>query len=271
MRHLTQSGNGAARYIDEGDARLRGGEPDPGPSFAEVEALVAANRRKDEFLATISHELRSPLACIQYAVRLLGRQAGEAVAPQPMQALIERQLHRMSHLLDELLDVSRITSGHWHLQRERVDLRVIVSNAIETLESDLHARKHRLSIELPDVPVWLQADSGRLEQVFVNLLANASRYTDAGGELAVWLHAREGQAIVRVRDSGIGIASAALPYIFDLFRQGNPADPRSRAGLGVGLAVVRNLVELHGGSITAASAGPGRGSEFAVRLPTEER
>lgn len=233
----------------------------------QVEELASASRRKDEFLAMLSHELRSPLASMHYAVRLLGKQMGDASAQQRMQALIERQLHRMTHLVDELLDVSRITSGRLHLQRERVDLRGVVRNAIETLESDIAERNHQLSTELPDAPVWLEGDPGRLEQVFVNLLANASRYTDAGGTLAVWVHAKDGQAVVRVRDSGIGMAPDALPHIFDLFKQGNEADPRSKAGLGVGLAVVRNLVELHGGSVTAASAGPGRGSEFTVRLP----
>jgi two-component system CheB/CheR fusion protein len=187
-----------------------------------------------------------------------------------MHALIERQLGRMTHLVDELLDVSRITSGQLHLQRQRLDLRDVVSHSIETLEWHLLERNQRLATELPDAPVWLQADPARLEQVFVNLLANASRYTDAGGQLAVWVHTRDGEAIIRVRDSGIGIASEALPHIFDLFKQGDAADPRSKAGLGVGLAVVRNLVELHGGTVTAASAGVGQGSEFTVRLPTED-
>jgi signal transduction histidine kinase len=236
----------------------------------QVEALASANRRKDEFLAMLSHELRSPLASLHYAVRVLGKQTGEASTQQRMQALIERQLGRMTGLIDELREVSRITNGRVRLQRERIDLRVIVSNAIETLEPDINERKHRLATELPDAPVWLQADPGRLEQVFVNLLANASRYTDAGGELKVWVHARRGQAIVRVRDSGIGIAPEALPHIFELFKQGNETDPRSKAGLGVGLAVVRNLIELHGGSVTAASGGSRQGSEFTVRLPTED-
>jgi signal transduction histidine kinase len=235
----------------------------------QIEALVSASRRKDEFLAMLSHELRSPLASMSCAVRFLRAPKGEVCAQQRMQALIERQLQRLTGLVDQLLDISRITSGRMHLQRERIDLRVIVNHAIETLEANLSERKHRLGIELPNAPVWLQADSGRLEQVFVNLLANASRYTDAGGELSVWVHARAGQAIVRVRDSGIGIAAEALPHIFDLFEQGNAADPRSREGLGVGLAVVRNLVELHGGSVNVASAGSGQGSEFTVRLPTE--
>ncbi len=234
-----------------------------------VEELAAANRRKDEFLAILSHELRSPLTSIHNAVRFLGSQILETPAQRRMQALMERQLGRMTQLVDELLDVSRISNGHLHLQRERLDLRAIVSHAIETLESDIKERNHRLTTALPDAPVWLQADPCRLEQVFVNLLANASRYTDAGGQLSIWVHTNGRQAIVRVRDSGIGIAPEALPYIFELFRQADKTDLRSRAGLGVGLAVVRKLVELHGGSVTVASAGSGQGSEFTVRLPTD--
>jgi signal transduction histidine kinase len=234
-----------------------------------VEELATANRRKDEFLAMLGHELRSPLAAIQNAVRLLSSQTGETPPGQRTQALIERQVRRMTQLVDDLLDVSRICHGRLHLQRERIDLRAVVSNAIETLESDINERQHRLTTALPDVPVWLQADPWRLEQVFVNLLANASRYTDAGGELAVWMHTRDGQAVVGIRDSGIGIAPDALAHIFDLFRQADAAAPSSKLGLGIGLALVRNLVELHGGSVTAASAGVGQGSEFTVRLPRE--
>jgi signal transduction histidine kinase len=234
-----------------------------------VEELATANRRKDEFLAMLGHELRSPLAAIQNAVRLLSSQSGETPPGQRTQALIERQVRRMTQLLDDLLDVSRICHGRLHLQRERIDLRVVVSNAIETLEADINERHHRLTTALPDAPVWLQADPWRLEQVFVNLLANASRYTDPHGELAVWMHTRDGQAVVGIRDSGIGIAPDALADIFDLFRQADAAAPRSKLGLGIGLALVRNFVELHGGSVTAASAGTGQGSEFTVRLPRE--
>jgi signal transduction histidine kinase len=234
----------------------------------QVQELACANRRKDEFLATLSHELRSPLSAIRCAVHVLQGPIDDAGTQQRMQALIERQLGRVTRLVDELLDVSRITNGRLHLQRERVDLRVVVNNAIETLASDLNERNHRLVIGLPDAPVWLQADPCRLEQVFVNLVANASRYTDAGGELTVSMHAGDGQAVVRIRDSGIGIAPHALAHIFELFKQANEADPRSKAGLGVGLAVVRKLVELHEGSVSAASAGLGQGSEFTVRLRT---
>ena len=233
----------------------------------QLQELVIANRRKDEFLAMLGHELRNPLASIQNGLHLLSHQTNNTPAPQKIQAMIERQVRRMAQLLDDLLDVSRITIGHLHLQRERIDLRDVVSCAIETLESDIKQHNHRLTTALPDAPVWLQADPGRLEQVFVNLLANASKYTDPGGELAVWMHLRDGQAIVRVRDSGIGIAPEALPHLFDLFRQADAAAPRSQSGLGVGLALVRNIVESHGGRVTGASGGLGQGSEFTVRLP----
>jgi len=233
----------------------------------QVQELGAANRCKDEFLAILSHELRSPLAAIQNAVYLLGSQTGQTPARQRAQALIERQVRRMRQLVDDLLDLSRINHGRLHLQCERIDLRVVASNAIETLESDINECHQQLITALPDAPVWLRADPWRLEQVFVNLLSNASKYTDSGGVLELSVHTREGQAVVRIRDSGIGISPEALPHIFDLFRQGDDAVPRSKSGLGIGLALVRTLVELHGGSVTAASAGAERGSEFTVRLP----
>jgi signal transduction histidine kinase len=234
-----------------------------------VEELAAANRSKDEFLAVLGHELRSPLTSINNGIQLLSYQTQDTPARQKTQAMIQRQVRRMTQLVQDLLDISRITHGRLHLRRERIDLRDVVSNAIETLESDINERHHRLTTALPDAPVWLHADPGRLEQVFVNLLANASRYTDAGGELAVWVHTQDGHAIVRVHDSGIGIAPEVLPHLFDLFRQADEASARSQSGLGIGLALVRDLVESHGGSVTGASAGPGQGSEFTVRLPRE--
>jgi signal transduction histidine kinase len=235
---------------------------------SRVEALVAANRRKDEFLALLSHELRSPLASIRNALHVLGIQAADTSVRLKMQALIERQVCRMTQLVDDLSDVARITHGRMRLQPEWIDLCVVVRNAIETLEQNIHERRHVLATAFPDEPVYLHADPRRLEQVFVNLIANASRYTDAGGRLTVWVHTRDGQAVVRIRDNGIGIAPEVLPHIFDLFRQADGAAPHSHGGLGIGLALVRNLLELHGGSVTAGSAGIGRGSEFTVRLPT---
>jgi signal transduction histidine kinase len=234
-----------------------------------VEELANANRRKDEFLAVLGHELRSPLASIVNGIHLLVRHKQDAPASQTLQALIERQVGRMTQLVDDLLDVSRITHGRLRLQREQIDLREVVSNAIQTLESDIRQRNHRVTLSLPDAPVWLLADPGRLEQVFVNLLANASKYTDTGGELTVAGRVQDDQAVVRVRDSGMGIAAEVLPHLFDLFWQADAAVSRSQSGLGVGLALVRNLVESHGGLVTAHSAGPGQGSEFTVYLPLE--
>jgi signal transduction histidine kinase len=235
----------------------------------QVEELIIANRRKDEFLAVLAHELRTPLAAIYNGIHLLSHQARDTAVPQKIGAMLERQVCRMIQLVDDLLDVSRITHGRLRLQRERMDLRDVVKNAIQTVDSDIKQGNHRLITALPDEPVWLHADPWRLEQVFVNLLANASKYTNTGGELAVLVHARDGRAVVRVRDSGVGIAPEVLPHLFDLFRQADEAAPRSQAGLGIGLALVRNLVESHGGSVTGASAGLGQGSEFTVCLPRE--
>jgi signal transduction histidine kinase len=216
----------------------------------------------------LCHELRSPLSSIQNAIVILRGRAGEDLALRlRMHALIERQVCQMTQLAAGLLDVTRVTCGRLRLKRERVDLCVVVRAAIETLESDFSQRDHRLAATLPDAPVWLNADASRLEQVFVNLLANASKYTDAGGDLALSLQTSDADAVVCVRDSGIGIAPDVLPYIFDLFVQADEAVARSRSGLGIGLALVRMLAELHGGSVTAASAGLGQGSEFTVRLP----
>jgi two-component system, sensor histidine kinase len=236
---------------------------------SQVEELTTASHRKDETLAIVSHELRSPLAAIKNALSLLANRAADAMVRDRAHAMIERQVHRMTRLVDDLLDVSRIAHGRLVLRCERIDLRVVVSNAMETLEQEIFNKKQRLTAAMPDAPVWSQADPCRLEQVFVNLIANASRYTDAGGDLTVWMHTRAGQAVIRVRDTGIGIAPEYLPYVFDLFEQGNTADSHCAQGLGIGLAVVRDLVELHGGSVTAASAGPGQGSEFAVLLRTD--
>jgi signal transduction histidine kinase len=235
---------------------------------SRIEALLTADRRKNEFLAMLCHELRSPLASIRNAIGILRGRTGEDLAIQHrMHALIERQVCQMTLLASGLLDVSRISCGRLRLKCERVDLCVVVRHAIETLESDFNERKHRVAATWPDAPVWLHADASRLEQVFVNLLANASKYTDLGGDLVLSVQTRDGHAVVCIRDSGIGIAHDVLPYIFDLFVQADEAALRSGSGLGIGLALVRMISELHGGSVIAASAGLGQGSEFTVRLP----
>jgi signal transduction histidine kinase len=238
------------------------------PARSRIEELISADRHKDEFLAVLCHELRSPLASIHNAIVILRGRAGEDVALQlRMHALIERQVCQMTQLAAGLLDVTRISRGRLRLKRERVDLCVVVRAAIETVEADCNQRDHRVAASWPDAPVWLHADASRLEQLFVNLLANASKYTDDGGDLALSVQTSEGDAVVCIRDSGIGIAPDVLPYIFDLFVQADEAAARSRSGLGIGLALVRMLAELHGGSVMAASAGLGHGSEFTVRLP----
>lgn len=233
------------------------------------EALGTADRHRDEFLAVLSHELRSPLAAIRNAIHLVCSPTTEAEARHRAQALLERQLQCMMHLVDDLRDLSLLTFGRIPLNRERMDLRIAVNNAIETLEPDIRRRRHRLTVALPSTPVWLQGDGRRLEQVFVNLLANGCKFTGTGGELAVRLHVSGGQAVVQFGDSGIGIEAHALPHIFDPFKQVDEGAPHSEAGLGIGLALARQFVKLHGGSLMVRSAGLGQGSEFAVQLPTE--
>jgi signal transduction histidine kinase len=197
-------------------------------------------------LAVICRELRSRLAAIHNAVQLLQSPMIEPPRRQWAQALIERQFLRMMRLLDDLLDVSRTNIGHVQLQRERMDLRVAINNAIETVEPEIDQRHHRLAIALPSTPVWLQGDIGRLEQVFVNLLANACKFTDTGGELPVRMDTADRQATVHFRDTGIGIAAHALPHVFDLFEQADGAAQHRRSGLGIGPALVCEFVKLHG-------------------------
>ena len=230
--------------------------------------LTTAKRRYAELLAAVSHELRSPLAAIRNDASLLDIKNVEAMQRQQAQMRIQRQVGRMARLVDDLLEVSQIGSPRLCARRARVDLCVVVQQAIETVQSDLNERRHRLTVELPAAPVWLQADSGRLEQVFVNLLINAAKYTDAGGDLRLSVQQAQGEAIVRIRDSGIGIAPDKLPHVFDLFMQVDRSARRAERGLGIGLALVRSFVEAHGGHVDATSAGLGQGSEFTVRLPT---
>jgi two-component system CheB/CheR fusion protein len=182
--------------------------------------------------------------------------------------LIERQVGRMTRLVDDLLASTRIRNVALSLQSDRLDLRSVVLHAIGTVESDLGKRNHCLVTSLPDMPIWLAGDSGRLEQVLVNLLVNASKYTNDGGNISVSAEQKDDEVAVRVCDSGIGIAQEVLPNIFNLFMQADRSSRRSEGGLGIGLALVKRLVEMHGGSVTAASAGLGQGSQFTVRLPT---
>ncbi|HET6575809.1 MAG TPA: ATP-binding protein [Fimbriiglobus sp.] len=231
------------------------------------EALRDADRRKDEFLATLAHELRNPLAPIRNAIRIL-QVAGP---PDPhltsTREIIERQVRHMVRLIDDLLDVSRITRGKLPLQRQRVELAAVVQAARETADPAIAAAGHELTVELPPEPVWLDADPTRLAQVFANLLTNAAKYTDRGGRIRLSAE-RDGDVVtVAVADTGIGIPTEHLPRLFEMFSQVAPARERSQGGLGIGLALVRGLVEMHGGTIVAESPGAGRGSTFTVRLP----
>jgi PAS domain S-box-containing protein len=229
--------------------------------------LRQSDRRKDEFLAVLAHELRTPLAPIRNAAGIASAAHATEAQLRWSQGVIERQVRHMARLLDDLLDVSRITRGKLELRKQRIDLRAVVDAAIETARPTIDARRHSLKVELPlDLPA-VDADSLRLAQVISNLLTNAAKYTDAGGHIRLTVQAEELGVLIRVADDGIGIATDALPSIFQMFSQLRPALERSEGGLGIGLALVKGLVELHGGSVEARSAGSGRGSEFRVRLP----
>jgi PAS domain S-box-containing protein len=230
-------------------------------------ALAEISRRKDEFLAMLSHELRNPLSSILNAVYLLRLQKDEDLIQQQARNIIERQVGHLARLVDDLLEISRITVGSIQLRQERLDLRGIVDRAVETVRPLVDRRKHELLVTLPPEPVWLLADPTRLEQVIGNLLNNAVKYTEEGG--CIWLTLeQEGETVLlRVRDTGIGIAPDLLPHIFDLFTQADRASDRSQGGLGIGLTLVEKLVGMHGGTVQAFSAGLGLGSEFTIRLP----
>ncbi|MDB5341383.1 MAG: luxQ [Planctomycetaceae bacterium] len=229
--------------------------------------LSDLHRRKDEFLAMLSHELRSPLAPIANAVQLLGLQRGnETRIQQQARGIIERQLSQLQHLVDDLLEVSRITSGRVQLLQTRVAANGIVNGAIETVRPLIEQHGHELTVSLPTEPIWLYADAGRLEQVVVNLLTNAAKFTEEGGHIWVTVQREGDECLVRVRDSGVGITAALLPHIFDLFTQAERTLDRSQGGLGIGLALVQRLTELHGGKVEAHSD-VGQGTEFIVRLP----
>jgi signal transduction histidine kinase len=228
-----------------------------------TDALRLQNRRKDDFLAVLAHELRTPLSAVLCAAEVLrlpgaGREAGRAAE------LVARQARQMARLIDDLLDVSRIGRGKVRLEKRAVDVGEAVARAAEAVRPQIQARRHRLEVSLTPEPVCVEADPARLEQILVNLLANAARYTDPGG--VIWLTAeRVGREVrLRVRDTGVGLDPRTLPHLFDLFGQ---ARPGAGGGLGVGLSLVRALAELHGGAVEALSDGPGRGSEFVVRLP----
>jgi signal transduction histidine kinase/ActR/RegA family two-component response regulator len=226
-----------------------------------------ADRRKDEFLATLAHELRNPLAPIRTGLQALARPGGDGAGGTVIRAIMERQLSQMVRLIDDLLDVSRISSGKVVLQRTRVDLRAIAELAIEASQPFIAAGQHDFAAELPVGPVWVDGDASRLSQVISNLLNNAAKYTSEGGKLRLSLSRDETHAVVGVQDNGVGIPPEMLNEVFDMFTQVNRTLDRSQGGLGIGLSLVRRLTELHGGDVSAESAGLGHGSTFTVRIP----
>ena len=230
-------------------------------------AIRAADRRKDEFLATLAHELRNPLAPIRNALYIMQAAKENPAAVAEARAIIERQLAQMVRLVDDLLDVSRITTGKLTLRKEQVDARAVAQSAIEAIEPLARARGLQLRVALPAPGAVLDADPTRLAQVFLNLLNNAVKFSDPGGRIDFEVAVAGGELLARVRDSGVGIAPEMREEIFEMFAQADRSLERSTMGLGVGLSLARRLVELHGGTISVASAGPGKGAEFVVRIP----
>jgi signal transduction histidine kinase/CheY-like chemotaxis protein len=232
----------------------------------ELRQLAEADARRNTFLAMLGHELRNPLAPIRNALRIMKRRGSDDPEVCWARDVIEHQLQQLHQLVDDLQELSRVTSGKLRLDTEPVDVATIVAYAVETSRPTIDAHHHRLSISLPASPVLVEADSIRMAQVISNLLNNAAKYTEAGGQIRLGVAVEGAEAVFRVRDNGIGISAEMASRIFDLFAQVDHALDRSQGGLGLGLALVRSLVEMHGGSVQARSDGPGRGSEFIVRL-----
>jgi signal transduction histidine kinase/CheY-like chemotaxis protein len=235
------------------------------------EALREADRRKSHFLATLAHELRNPLAPIRNAMEILRHSGGDEQKVKRVTEMMQRQVGQMVHLVDDLLDVSRISQDKIELRREPIELASVVQHAVEAARPDYERMNHELTVTLPSQPTYLNADPIRLAQVVGNLLSNACKFTAKGGRIRLTVEQVGQQAVIRVQDTGIGMAAEQLLRIFDMFAQVDTSLERSRAGLGIGLTLVKKLVEMHGGTVEARSAGVGQGSEFVVRLPVLSR
>ena len=233
--------------------------------------LAAATRRKDEFLAMLGHELRNPLAPIRNALHVLAADAGLSGENLERCSMMRRQVDHMVRLVDDLIDVSRISRGTIALRREDVDLAALLANAVELSRPLIESGRHQLQVDVPGEPLRVDADPVRIAQVFGNLLNNAAKYADPGGTIAVRAWREGDEAHVAVRDQGIGIEPEMLPHVFELFTQGRREQHRAQDGLGIGLTLVRNVVDMHGGRVTARSEGRGRGAEFRVTLPLNLR
>ena len=262
---------GSDRRFDEADvdlaedlARRAGIAMDNARLYSEARE---AERRKDEFLAMLAHELRNPLAPIRNALHIMNQPGTGTATVEGLREMMERQVQHMTRMVDDLLDVSRITRGKIALRKELVDFTSVVNRVVEAIRPLIDDRQQQLTVDLPPEPLRLDADPTRLEQTLANLLNNAAKYTGHGGH--IWLSARQqdGELVLRVRDNGVGIAADMLTRIFEPFVQSDRVLHHSEGGLGIGLTLVRSLVEMHGGSVTAHSDGQGKGSEFIVRLP----
>jgi two-component system CheB/CheR fusion protein len=233
----------------------------------QAEQLSEADRRKDEFLAMLAHELRNPLAPILNAVHAMRMSGNDVAILGSMRDLVEQQVRHLARLVDDLLDVSRVSRGKIQLRKENLELAPVVQQALDAARPMIDAREHHLLVELGPDPVWLEADPTRLRQILTNLLDNAAKYTEPGGRIAVTVQSTPNEVVMTVSDSGIGISPEMLPRIFDMFTQADCSLDRSQGGLGIGLTLVKSLVTMHGGSVDAKSAGLGKGCEIVVRLP----
>jgi len=277
---IRRNGDGAVRWIE-----LHGRVDPPGTRGERVQYLLGiiaditerkemehalrdTDRRKDEFLATLAHELRNPLAPIFSALQLLQLQHGGNAGLDRMHGVIDRQARQLGRLVDDLLDVSRITTGRIVLRRARIDLRDALASAVEAVQPPMDAARHTFAVTLPAEPVWLDGDAARLSQVFLNILSNAAKYTPPDGRIALDVRFEDGQVLVEVSDNGIGLEPHLVPRMFDMFVQGSRAGDHAQGGLGIGLSLSKQLIALHGGSIEAHSEGLGCGTRVMVRLST---
>jgi signal transduction histidine kinase/CheY-like chemotaxis protein len=278
----TVSQNGAIRWLratgrtyydDSGEAlRFDGMTQDITESKAREQELSAANRRKDEFLAMLAHELRNPLAPIRNAVEIMRTVGSSDDRIHKGSDAISRQVQHLVRLVDDLLDVSRVTQGKVLLQREALELTGVISRGIELARPLIDARHHKLEVTLPAIgELTVEGDATRIAQVIGNLLDNAAKYTEEGGSIHLSATRDNESVVIRVRDNGVGISPDLLPRVFDLFIQAERSPDRAQGGLGIGLSLVKNLIELHGGTVEARSNGPGNGSEFIVRLPVLQK
>ena len=229
--------------------------------------LREADRRKNEFLATLAHELRNPLAPLRNSLEVVRLGGDTPSAFQQAREVMERQVGQMTRLVEDLIDVSRVAEGKLELRKVRIDLRAVLEQAVQMNTPLREIRRHHLSVQMPTAPIWVEGDHARLVQVVVNLLNNAAKYTPEGGHIALEAAEEAAHAVIRVKDDGIGIPPDQLGRVFDLFTQIDLGPERAKSGLGIGLSLVRRLVELHGGEVVATSPGIGKGAEFVVRLP----